>query len=81
MTNNDPNLDLTVPFEVSKIIRAAKHIYSREHFDKFLLAKPDQGSTAKSGRKSLGAKGNLPSGYIVSLLWVLKQFAQFIPSR
>jgi len=30
---------------------------------------------------SLGAKGNLPSGYIVSLLWVLKQFAWLIPSR
>jgi len=29
----------------------------------------------------LGAKGNLPSRYIVSLLWVLKQFAQLIPSR
>jgi len=31
--------------------------------------------------KALGAKGNLPSGYIVSLLWVLKQFAWLIPSR
>ena len=31
--------------------------------------------------QSLGAKGNLPSGYIVSLLWVLKQFAWLIPSR
>ena len=31
--------------------------------------------------RTLGAKGNLPSGYIVSLLWVLKQFAQLIPSR
>ena len=30
---------------------------------------------------TLGAKGNLPSGYIVSLLWVLKQFAWLIPSR
>jgi len=28
-----------------------------------------------------GAKGNLPSGYIVSFLWVLKQFARLIPSR
>jgi len=30
---------------------------------------------------ALGAKGNLPSGYIVSFLWVLKQFAWLIPSR
>ena len=30
---------------------------------------------------TLGAKGNLPSGYIVSLLWVLKQFTWLIPSR
>ena len=29
---------------------------------------------------SLGAKGNIPSGYIVSSLWVLKQFTQLIPS-
>ena len=27
-----------------------------------------------------GAKGNIPSGYIVSSLWVLKQFAWLIPS-
>ena len=32
-------------------------------------------------KKTLGAKGNLPSGYIVSFLWVLKQFAWLIPSR
>ena len=25
---------------------------------------------------SLGARGDLPSGYMVSSLWVLKQFAQ-----
>ena len=30
---------------------------------------------------SLGARGHLPSGYIVSLLWVLKQFTQSLPSR
>jgi len=29
---------------------------------------------------TLGAKGNLPSGYVVSFLWVLKQFARLIPS-
>ena len=29
---------------------------------------------------TLGAKGNIPSGYIVSSLWVLKQFAWLIPS-
>jgi len=29
---------------------------------------------------TLGAKGNIPSGYIVSSLWVLKQFARLIPS-
>ena len=29
---------------------------------------------------SLGARGNLPSGYIVSSLRVLKQFAQSLPS-
>ena len=29
---------------------------------------------------SLGAKGNIPSGYIMSSLWVLKQFTQLIPS-
>ena len=31
-------------------------------------------------RLTLGAKGNLPSGYIVSFLWVVKQFARLIPS-
>jgi len=41
---------------------------------------------SKRARKSapkqlaLGAKGNIPSGYIVSSLWVLKQFTQLIPS-
>ena len=30
---------------------------------------------------TLGARGDLPSGYIVGLLWVLKQFAQSLPSR
>ena len=30
---------------------------------------------------ALGAKGNLPSGYIVSFLWVMKQFTWLIPSR
>ena len=30
---------------------------------------------------TLGAKGYLPSRYIVSLLWVLKQFAWQIPTR
>ena len=30
---------------------------------------------------TLGARGHLPSGYIVSSLWVLKQFAQSLPSR
>ena len=30
--------------------------------------------------ESLGARGHLPSGYIVSSLWVLKQFAQSLPS-
>ena len=29
---------------------------------------------------TLGAKGHLPSGHIVSLLWVLKQFAWQIPT-
>jgi len=34
----------------------------------------------KQEARTLGAKGNIPSGYIVSSLWVLKQFAQLIPS-
>ena len=29
--------------------------------------------------ETLGTKGNIPSGYIVSSLWVLKQFARLIP--
>ena len=33
-----------------------------------------------SPRLPLGAKGHLPSGHIVSLLWVLKQFARQIPT-
>jgi len=40
------------------------------------------GTNESDGREvSLGAKGNLPSGYIVSFLWVLKQFTWLIPSR
>ena len=35
---------------------------------------------AKGLLEALGAKGHLPSGYIVSLLWVLKQFARQIPT-
>jgi len=38
-------------------------------------------AVAPQPQSTLGAKGNLPSGYIVSLLWVLKQFAWLIPSR
>ena len=30
--------------------------------------------------KSLGAKGHIPSGYMVGTLWVLKQFAHHKPS-
>ena len=30
---------------------------------------------------TLGARGHLPSGYIVSSLWVLKQLAQSLPSK
>jgi hypothetical protein len=32
-------------------------------------------------RVTLGARGYLPSGYIVSSLWVLKPFAQSLPTR
>ena len=38
------------------------------------------GSETSEGSLTLGAKGYLPSGHIVSLLWVLKQFAQQIPT-
>jgi len=39
------------------------------------------GAYSKYSSYTLGAKGNLPSGYIVSFLWVMKQFARLIPSR
>lgn len=52
MTNDDPNLDLTVPFEVAKVVKAAKHIFSRERFDKFLLEQPERKATTKNSKKS-----------------------------
>ena len=49
----------------------------------FLLATPIFviGQAPITVTLTLGARGHLPSGYIVSSLWVLKQFVQSLPSR
>ena len=41
----------------------------------------DNNVNNERNQMTLGAKGHLPSGYIVSLLWVLKQFTRQIPTR
>lgn len=36
MTDNEPGLDLAIPFPMEKVIKAAEHIYNRTRFDKDL---------------------------------------------
>ena len=36
MTDDEPSLDLAVPFPMEKVIRAAEHIFNRNRFDKHL---------------------------------------------
>ena len=39
MTDDEPGLDLTTPFPVDKVVRAAEHIFNRNRFDKHLREK------------------------------------------
>ena len=36
MTDDEPSLDLAIPFPTEKVIKAAEHIYNRMRFDKDL---------------------------------------------
>ena len=36
MTDDDPRLDLTIPFDTSQVVKAAEHIFNRNRFDKHL---------------------------------------------
>jgi len=53
MMDNDPALDLTVPFDTDKVVEAAEHIFNRNRFDKYLReGKP----TRYDGEKKRGKK-------------------------
>lgn len=58
MTDEDPQLDLTIPFPVKKVVAAAEHIYSRNRFDKHLLDPEDTPSRmrAETGLKRRQSK-------------------------
>ena len=36
MADDDPKLDLKVPFTIDKVVQAAKHVFDWKWFDKFL---------------------------------------------
>ena len=74
-------LDLVMRM-VMMMVRAERHLEKsvgsreRERCEWLMM-----GRRLTNGRTlSLGAKGHIPSGYIVGTLWVLKQFTHHKPS-
>ena len=57
MTDDEPSLDLTVPFPMEKVIKVAKHIFNRNRFDKHIREGRSVSfklrSTWKKSKKSL----------------------------
>ena len=66
--------------EMLAIMRALKKFHADLLGTNFKVYTDHHTLECFQGQRALGAKGNIPSGYIVSSLWVLKQFAQLIPS-
>ena len=59
MTDDEPTLDLSVPFPIQKVRKAAEHIFSRDRFNKYLCggrASEDQSTKSKSKVKSRSRK-------------------------
>jgi hypothetical protein len=52
MTDDEPTLDLSTPFPVDKLTKAAEHIFNRKRFDKFLREEQEESSRPKSRKKS-----------------------------
>ena len=54
MTDDEPKLDLSVPFPIRKVRKAAEHIFNRNRFDKYLREGKTSGS--RSSRSKLKSK-------------------------
>lgn len=48
MTDDEPSLDLSVPFPIRKVKKAAEHIFNRDRFDKYLRER--KASAGRSGK-------------------------------
>lgn len=51
MTDDDPKLDLTIPFELDQVVKAAEHIFNRNRFDKHLCEGRIACSTGEKRKK------------------------------
>ena len=75
-----PDIELLSYYQAEQCVRDYSGVITWEHH---MCSRSCVGFTSPFAdlEQSLGAKGHLPSGYSVSLLWVLKQFARQIPTQ